>query len=95
MVYIINVAVVINCIKSTLLTQTLPHSVLPMSTVNCECGFCSLSRVKTDLRNCLSNRILNHLLTIAMEGPPPADFPYDIACDTWGEMRNRQIQVNV
>ena len=68
---------------------------LPMSTVDCERGFSTLSRVKTDLRNCLSNRILNHLLTISMEGPLLADFPYDIACDIWGKMRKRRIQVNV
>ena len=68
---------------------------LPMSTVDCERGFSTLSRVKTDLRNRPSNRILNHLLTISMEGPLPADFPYDIACDIWGKMRNRRIQVNV
>ena len=68
---------------------------LPMSTVDCERGFSTLSCVKTDLRNRLSNRILNHFLMILMEGPLPADFPYDIACDIWGEMQNRWIQVNV
>ena len=68
---------------------------LPMSTVDCECGFSTLSRVKTKLRNRLSNRILNYLLTISMEGPPPFEFPYDDACDIWARMRKRRIQVTV
>ena len=68
---------------------------LPMSTVDCERGFSTLSRVKTKLRNRLSNRILNYLLTISMEGPPPSEFPYDDACDIWARMRNRRIQVTV
>lgn len=47
---------------------------LPMSTADCERGFSSLQRVKTDLRNGLSNRILNYLLLISIEGPSPTDF---------------------
>ena len=53
---------------------------LPMSTADCERGFSTLQRVKTDLRNLLSNRILNCLLLISIEGPSPTDFPYDEAC---------------
>ena len=34
---------------------------LPMSTVDCERGFSALSRIKTNLRNCLSRRILKAL----------------------------------
>ena len=40
---------------------------LPMSTVDCERGFSTLSRFKTDLRNCLSNRILNHLHSLRFQ----------------------------
>ena len=68
---------------------------LDMTTVDCEYGFSTLSRVKTDLRNHLSNMILNHLLTISMEEPLPADFPYYIACTILEEMHNRWIQVNI
>ena len=68
---------------------------LPMSTVDCERGFSTLVRVKTDRKNHLSNRILNHFLMISVEGPLPAEFPYDIACDIWGKRQNRRIQVNV
>ena len=48
---------------------------LPMSTADCERGFSALQRIKTDLRNRLSNKILNYLLSISIEGPSPADFP--------------------
>ena len=66
---------------------------LPMSTVDCERGFSTLSRVKTDLRNRLSNIMLNHLLMISIEGPAPSEFPYDKACDLWAGMTNRRISV--
>ena len=52
---------------------------LPMSTADCERGFSCLQRIKTDLRNRLSNKILNYLLSISIEGPSPPDFPYDEA----------------
>ena len=65
---------------------------LPMSTANCERGFSALQRIKTDLRNRLSNKIFNYLLSIS-KGPSPADFPYNEACDIWAGWRNRRIQV--
>lgn len=48
--------------------------VLPVSTVDCERGFSALSRIKTDLRNRLSSRILNDLMTITVEGPHRVNF---------------------
>ena len=68
---------------------------LPMSSVDCERGFSTLSRVKTDLRNRLANKTLNHLLMMAIEGLSPSDFPYELACDRWAAMRNRRINVEV
>ena len=66
---------------------------LPMSTVDCERGFSALTRIKTDIRNRLSSKILNNLMTISVEGPPPEEFPYDKACDIWAAWRNRRIDV--
>ena len=66
---------------------------LPVTTVDCERGFSTLSRVKTKLRNRLSNKTLNHLLMISIEGPHPTEFPYDVACDTWAQMKQRRINV--
>ena len=68
---------------------------LPMSSVDCEKGFSTLSRVKTDLRNRLNNKNLNHLLMISIEGPNPSDFPFDTACDKWAAMKNRRIDVEI
>ena len=62
---------------------------LPVTTVDCERGFSTLLRVKTKLRNRLSNKILNYLLMISIEGPHPTDFPYDVACDIWSQMKKR------
>ena len=66
---------------------------LLLSTVDCERGFSTLSRVKTDLRNRLCNRTLNNLLIISIEGPDTEDYPYDKACNLWASWRNRRIQV--
>ena len=56
--------------------------VLPMSTVDYERGFSALSRIKTDLHNRLSSRILNDLITITVEGPPPSEVPFEQACES-------------
>ena len=53
---------------------------LLMSSVDCERGFSTLSRVKSDLRNRLANKTLNHLLMMAIEGPSPSYFPYELNC---------------
>ena len=53
--------------------------------MDCERGFSALTRVKTTLRNRLSAKTLNHLLVITIEGPSPADYLYDKACDIWEE----------
>ena len=54
--------------------------ILPMSTVDCERGFCTLSRIKTDLRNRLNNKS-NNLLLLSIERLTPSVFPYERACD--------------
>ena len=66
---------------------------LPMSIADCERIFNPPTR-KTDLRNRLSNQILNCLILISIEGPSPTDFPYDEACDIWSGWRNRRISVS-
>ena len=68
---------------------------LPMSTLDCERGFSALSRIKTNLCNRLSSRILNDLKTITVEGPPPSEFLYEQACDIWAGWRNCRVDVSV
>ena len=46
------------------------------------------------MHNRLNNSTLNYLLAMSIEGPEPADFPYDKTCDLWGSLRNRRVTVN-
>ena len=48
---------------------------LPMSSVDRERGFSTLARFKTDMRNRLNNKNLNHFLMISIEGQVPLTFP--------------------
>ena len=48
--------------------------VIPMSTADCERGFSALGRIKTDLRNELSSKVLNAVMTISIEEPDNNDF---------------------
>ena len=66
---------------------------IPTSTADCERGFSALKRIKTPLRNRLSDSITNQLLFIAIEGPPLAEFDTDAACSSWASKLNRRIQV--
>ena len=66
---------------------------IPTSTADCERGFSALKRVKSPLRNRLSNIITVHLLFITMEGPPLEHYDFDAACTDWGSKRNRRINV--
>jgi len=66
---------------------------IPMSSADCERGFSALKRIKTRLWNRLSNRILNHLLMISIEGPMLEEFDFEKAADIWGAQKNRRITV--
>lgn len=64
--------------------------ILPMSTADCERGFSALNRIKTDLRNRLSCKILNALMTISIEAPERDEFPFERTCSIWsaGEIKD-------
>ena len=66
--------------------------VLPISTAECERSFSAMKRVKTELRNRIVTKTLDHLLRISISGPDLKDFDFDTAVDEWGAMRNRRIQ---
>ena len=65
--------------------------IVPMSTADCERGFSTLSRIKTDLRNRLSCKVLNALMTISIEGSESEEFPYEQTCRIWSSWRNRRL----
>ena len=65
--------------------------VIPVSTADSERSFSTLKRVKTSLRSRMTNKTLNALLTISIDGPSVSDF--DRAVSAWGAMGNRRISV--
>ena len=65
--------------------------VVPMSTADCERGFSTLSRIKNDLRNRLSCKVLNALVSISIEGPDSDEFPFERTCSIWSSWRNRRL----
>ena len=67
---------------------------IPTSTADCERGFSALKRIKTPLRNRLSNTITVQLMFLAVEGPTLSDFDFDAACSAWASKRNRRIHVS-
>ncbi|XP_078581210.1 zinc finger protein 862-like [Branchiostoma floridae x Branchiostoma japonicum] len=68
-------------------------SVIPVSTADCERGFSTMKRVKTPLRNRMNESTLNNLLMISVEGPPAEEFDFNAACDSWGKMAKRRLNV--
>ncbi|XP_077869109.1 zinc finger protein 862-like [Saccoglossus kowalevskii] len=54
---------------------------LPISTADCERGFSVVGRVKTKLRNRLSQKILRCLLYLSAEGPATQEFNYSKAAN--------------
>ncbi|XP_070546167.1 uncharacterized protein C17orf113-like [Ptychodera flava] len=57
--------------------------VLPMSSVPCERGFSTQSRIKTARRSPLTDDHVNTLMLISIHGPPLADFDIDRAVTTF------------
>ncbi|KAL5022022.1 hypothetical protein ScPMuIL_001177 [Solemya velum] len=69
--------------------------VIPASIADCERGFSAMKRVKTDLRNRLSQKILNALMMVSVQGPPPKEFNFQRAVEKWGSMRRRKLDLGI
>ena len=65
--------------------------VVPMHSADCERGFSALGRVKTKLHSCLSNKSLNSLLTILLEGPELKEFDFQSCIKEWSNIRKRHV----
>jgi len=63
---------------------------LPMSSSICERGFSTLKRIKTDWRSRLTTDMMNHLLSIAIEGPSLDDYVAERAVQLWWRGGQRQ-----
>ena len=67
---------------------------IPVSSSSCERAFSALKRVKSDWRSNLTTAMLNHLLTVVIEGPESRDFPLERAVELWwrgGQRRRRPM----
>ena len=67
--------------------------VVPMSTADCERGFSSMNRIKTELRNSLKTETLDYLMRISIEGKEREHFNFDKSADMWAAKRNRRLHV--
>ncbi|XP_006819807.1 uncharacterized protein LOC102805733 [Saccoglossus kowalevskii] len=66
---------------------------IPVSTADCERGFSVVSRIKTKLRNRLSEKIIKILLFISTEGPDIQDFNFSAAAANWASAKERRIHI--
>ena len=63
--------------------------VLPVSSSVCERGFSAVKRIKSDWRSSLTTQMMNHLLTISIEGESTDDYVADRAVQLWWEGGDR------
>ena len=55
-----------------------------------------MKRIKTKLRNRLSNKVLNALMMVATEGPNKlSDAQLNEVARIWKGLKNRQLELNV
>ena len=67
--------------------------VIPMHTASVERTFSQLNLIKTDIRNGMSERTLDALLRIAVNGPSLENFPVKDAAKLWALKKNRRLSV--
>ncbi len=65
--------------------------IIPLHSADCERGFSTLGRVKTNLRSRLTNKSLNSLLMISLNGPDIKEFEFHPAVQKWAGIRNRKV----
>ena len=64
-----------------------------MHTASVERTFSQLNFIKTDIRNRMSERTLDALLRIAVNGPSLEHFPVKDAAKLWALKKNRRLSV--
>ena len=65
---------------------------LPVSTASVERSFSQMKLIKTRLRSRLSDMNLEHLMKIAIEGPPLTDVDFSEILDIF-KLKNRHISL--
>ena len=66
---------------------------LPISTANCERGFSTMNRIKTDPKNQLETFTLDMLIRLSSEGPSLKTSDFDAAVNVWAQKIKRRISV--
>lgn len=65
--------------------------IVPVSTADCERGFSTMNRIKTDSRNRLKTGTLDKLIRLSSEGPELDRFDFERAASIWASKSNRRI----
>ena len=65
--------------------------VIPIHTADVERTFSQLKLIKTSVKNRISEKTLDSLLRIVIEGPPLKDYPIPDAVSLWAKKKNRRI----
>eukprot|EP00733_Pompholyxophrys_punicea_P001104 Pompholyxophrys_punicea_v1_NODE_482_length_1859_cov_25.114191.p2 type:complete len:117 gc:universal NODE_482_length_1859_cov_25.114191:1195-1545(+) len=63
---------------------------LTVQSASCERGFSTMKRIKTALRNCLSQSTLEELMYFSVNGPVIGDFPFEQAVNYWINLKIRR-----
>ena len=63
---------------------------LPVSTADCERGFSTMNRIKTNPRNRLKTTNLDLLIRLSSEGPSFDEFVFDAAFTVWAQKSKRR-----
>ena len=65
--------------------------IIPVSTADCERGFSTINRIKTDSRNRLKTETLDKLIRLSVEGPELDQFDFEQAASLWASKSKRRI----
>lgn len=64
--------------------------VIPVSGAVCERGFSCVKRIKSDWRSRLISQMMNHLMTVSIEGPSLDDYNAERVIQLWYHTGQRQ-----
>ncbi len=65
--------------------------VIPIHTADVERTFSQLKLTKTRVKNRMSEKILDSLLRILIEGPPTSEFAVSETVKVWAAKKNRRL----
>lgn len=68
--------------------------VLPVSSAQCERGFSTQKRIKSDIRSALNPNTVEDLIRISVEGPPLETFDASVSVKRWMEEGQRARRPN-